>query len=65
MGAQKPGFFTKIQRLQPADSVKNPVSLVGVRPGLVKKEVGKNVCEQTQRADGGDNQLKSLVLTRI
>ena len=31
MGVQKPGFFTKIHRLQRTDSVKNPVSLVGIR----------------------------------
>ena len=34
MGAQKPGFFYDNISLQPADSVKNPVSLVGVRAGL-------------------------------
>ncbi|WP_333170447.1 hypothetical protein [Microcoleus sp. AT9_A5] len=31
-------------------------------PRLVKKEVGKNVSEQTQKAEGGDKQLKSLAI---
>jgi hypothetical protein len=33
-GAQKPGFFRKKLGCDPADSVKNPVSWVGVRLGL-------------------------------
>jgi hypothetical protein len=48
--------------LQPAPKVKNPVSLIGVRPRLVKKEVGKNLSEQAQRADGVTSNLKALQL---
>ena len=41
MGAQKPGFFTKIHRLQPEDKVKNPVSLSEcVSPADVRKQKG-------------------------
>ncbi|MEG4487985.1 hypothetical protein [Microcoleus sp. D2_18a_B4] len=48
--------------MQPAPKVKNPVSLVGVPPRLVKKEVGKNLSEQTQIADGETSNLKALQL---
>ncbi|MEG3931131.1 hypothetical protein QT990_07725 [Microcoleus sp. T3_B1] len=48
--------------MQPAPKVKNPVSLVGVPPRLVKKEVGKNLSEQTQIADGLTSNLKALQL---
>jgi len=34
MGAGETGFFYENISLQPPDSVKNPVSLVGVRAGL-------------------------------
>ncbi|TAF40648.1 MAG: hypothetical protein EAZ09_22170 [Oscillatoriales cyanobacterium] len=36
MGYQKPGFSKKIHSLQPANLVKNPVSLVRVRSHLSK-----------------------------
>jgi len=48
--------------LQPAPKVKTRFLRVGVPPRLVKKEVGKNVSEQTQKADGGTNNLKALQL---
>jgi hypothetical protein len=38
MGSQKPGFFYENISFDPADSVKNPVSLVGVRPRLTLME---------------------------